>query len=130
MITQKKRIKSPIKTTLSLYVNKFKPALFFAERLRTIERRCHRNDTSLLVERHAVDTYLAVDARLVMNEVLVDAVIDDVPLVLARNLEHRVVGSAIDLVLGLLLDNHVAVLVDRDRTEGRLRRAVAYVVVG
>ena len=39
-------------------------------------------------------------------------------------------GSAIDLVLGLLLDNHVAVLVDRDRTEGRLRRAVAYVVVG
>ena len=107
MITQKKRIKSPIKTTLSLYVNKFKPALFFAERLRTIKCWCHRNDTSLLVERHAVDTYLAVDARLVVNEVLVDAVINDVPLVLARNLEHRVMGSAVDLVLGLLLDNQI-----------------------
>ena len=106
--------------------------LLFLDRQRsgTVERRYDGNDTSLLVERHTVYTYLAVDARLVMNEVLVDAVINDVPLVLTRNLKHRVVGRAIDLVLGLLLDNHVAVLVDRDRTEGRLRRAVAYVVVG
>ena len=105
MITQKKRIKSPIKTTLSLYVNKFKPALFFAERLRTIKCWCHRNDTSLLVERHAVDTYLAVDARLVVNEVLVDAVINDVPFILAWNLKYRVVSCAVDELLGNLLED-------------------------
>ena len=32
-----------------------------------------------------------------INVVLVDAVIDNIPLILARNLEYRVVGSAIDL---------------------------------
>ena len=73
----------------SLYLIQILSCLFLdRQRSGTVERRCHRNNTSLLVERHAVDTYLAVDARLVMNEVLVDAVINDVPLVLARNLKH------------------------------------------
>ena len=115
----------------SLYLIQILSCLFLdRQRSGTVECRYDGNDTSLLVERHTVYTYLAMDAWLVVNEVLVDAVINDVPLVLARNLEHRVMGSAVDLVLGLLLDNHVVVLVDRDRTEGRLRRAVAYVIVG
>jgi hypothetical protein len=85
---------------------------------------------SLLVERQTVDAHLAMDARILIQEVLVDAMVDDVPLILAGNLEHRVVGCAVDLVLRLLLDDEVVVLVDSDRSEGRLTGAIAHMVVG
>ena len=92
---------------------KFFVVLFLdCQRSGTVECGCHRNDTALLVERQLVDTYLAMDARIVVNEVLVDAVINDVPLVLTGNLEHRVMSSAVDLVLGFLFDHHVIVFVD------------------
>ena len=100
------------------------------ERFWTIERRNNGNNTPLLIERHAVDADLAMDAWLVMDEVLIDAMINDVPLVLARNLEHRVMSGAINLILGLLLDDEVIILIDIDGTEGRFRCAVANVVVG
>ena len=88
------------------------------------------DDAALTVEGQAVDADLAVDAWLMVNEVLVDAVVDNVPLVLAGQLQDGVVGRAVDLVLGLLLDDHVVLLVEGDGAEGLLRRAVAHVVVG
>ena len=84
----------------------------------------------LLVERQAVDAHFAVDARLAVDEVLVDAVVNDVPLILARNLEDGVMGCAVNLVFRLLLDDQVVLLIDGNRTEGRLRGAVTDVVIG
>ena len=56
--------------------------------------------------------------------------VDDVPLVLAGNLEDAVMGRAVDAVLGLLPDDHITLLIDGDGAEGRLAGAVADVVVG
>ena len=106
------------------------PLLLRYERSGTVERGRDGDDAPLLVEGQAIDAHLAVDAGLMVEEVIVDAVIDDVPVVLAGYLEHRVVGRAVDAILGTLTDDHVVVLVDGDGAEGRLRRAVAYVVVG
>jgi hypothetical protein len=75
---------------------------------------------SLLVERQTVDAYLAMDAGVLFDEVLVDAVIDDIPLVLAGDLEHTVMRCAVDFVLGFLLDDQVVLLIDGDGAEGRL----------
>lgn len=71
-----------------------------------------------------------MDAGVLVQEVLVDAVVDDVPLITAGNLEHAVVGGAVDAVLGLLTDDQIVLRVDADGAEGRLRGAVADVVVG
>ena len=49
-------------------------------------RGCDGHDATLLVEGHAVDAHLAMDARLVFHKVLVDAVIYDIPFVFSRNL--------------------------------------------
>ena len=84
----------------------------------------------MLVERQTVDAHLAMDAWITVHEMLVDAVVNDVPLVLARNLQDTVMGCTVNLVLGLLLDNQIVVLVDVDGAERRLCRAVADVVVG
>ena len=75
---------------------------------------------SFFVEGQTVDAYLAVDAgrKVAVDVVLVDAVVDDVPLVLAGNLQDAVVCRAVDAVLGLLLDDEVVLLVNGDRTEG------------
>ena len=100
------------------------------ERFWTVERRHDGNDAALLVERQFIDADLAMDAWLVMDEVLVDTMINDVPLVLTRNLEHRVMSGAINLILGFLLDDEVVLLIDIDGTEGRLAGTVAYVIVG
>ena len=71
-----------------------------------------------------------MDAGVAVHEVLVDAVIDDVPLILAGNLQDAVVRRAVNLVLGLLLNHQVVLFVNIDGAEGRLCRAVADVVVG
>ena len=42
-----------------------------------MERWAYRNDVALLVESQAVDADLAVDAGVLVQEVLVDAVVDD-----------------------------------------------------
>ena len=70
--------------------------------------RLDRNDASFLVESQSVGTYLTMDARSLVGVevVLVDAMIEDVPLVLAWNLEYGVVGGAIDSVLRVLLQNY------------------------
>ena len=94
-----------------------------------------RQDAALLVERQTVDAYLAMGAgntaaELAVYIVLIDAVIDNIPLVATRNLEHGVVGGSIDLVLGLLTDDKVALLVDADGPQRRLGGAVADMVIG
>lgn len=75
---------------------------------RTVVCRLDRNDASFLVESQSVGTYLTMDARSLVGVevVLVDAMIEDVPLVLAWNLEYGVVGGAIDSVLRVLLQNY------------------------
>ena len=52
-----------------------------------------------------------------LDEVLVDAVVDDIPFVLAGNLEHGVVGGAIDFQFGHLLEDG-RLLGHLDGTEG------------
>ena len=59
-------------------------------------------DGAVVVELHLVDAHFAVHARLVLDVVLIDAVVDDVPLVFSRNLEHGVVCRAIDFLVGAL----------------------------
>ena len=63
---------------------------------------------------------------------LVDAVVDDVPVValLRGQLQDAVVRRAIDALLGALLYDAVVLLIDGDGAEGRLGSAVAHVVVG
>ncbi len=109
---------------------RFLVLFLYGKWLWTVERRRDRDNLALLVERHLVNADFAMDAWFVADEVLVDAVVNDVPFVLAGNLEHRVMSCAIDLILGLLLDNEVIVFINRDGAKGRLRRTVAYVVVG
>ena len=79
---------------------------------------CDGHDTTLLVEGHAVDAHLAMDAWLAVHKVLVDAVIDDVPLVFAWNLKDGIMGCAVDFILWFLLDNEVVAFVDVDGAEG------------
>ena len=61
-------------------------------------------DRAISVEFQAVDAHFAVDARLVVKVLLVDAVINDVPLVFAGHLDDRVVGSAVDSMGGVLTE--------------------------
>ena len=63
-----------------------------------------------------------------LDVVLVDAVIDDVPLVLAWNLKDGVVGSAVDFVFWHLLKDD-RLLCHFDWSEWRFRGSVANVVV-
>ena len=69
------------------------PLLLRYERSGTVKRGRDGDDAPLLVEGQAIDAHLAVDAGLMVEEVLVDAVIDDVPLVLAGRSEERRVGK-------------------------------------
>lgn len=58
------------------------------------------DDGAVLGEGQGVDAYLTVDAwgELGFAEVWVDAMVDNVPLVLAWNLQHGVMGCAIDML--------------------------------
>lgn len=96
-------------------------------------RRNDWDDMAFLVEGHTVDAHFAVGAGFgaAVDVVLVDAVIDDVPFVLARQLEHRVVCGAVDKLVGLLEeDGGIGSVNHLDGSEGRLGRAVAYMIVG
>ena len=64
----------------------------------------YRLDTSVGVELHLVDAGLAVPAGTFapVDIVLVDAVVYDVPLILAGYLKHAVVCGAIDFLVGTL----------------------------
>ena len=64
-----------------------------------------------------------------LDEVLVDAVVDYVPVVGAGNVNHRVVGSAVDGVLGVLLQCD-RLFCHGDRSKRRFRCAVSHVIVG
>ena len=88
-------------------------------------------DASVGQELHAVDTGLAVPAGTLVagDVVLVDAVVYDVPLVLAGNLQYAVVGRTVDLLLGAL-DEDDGLVGYLDGAEGRGGGAVGYVVVG
>ena len=106
--------------------------LFSLQWLRPVLRRGDGDDVAFLVEGQAVDAHLAVDAgrEASVDEILVDAVVDDVPFVATWNLENAVMRRAENVVLGLLLDDHVVLLIDGDGIEGRFSRTVADVVVG
>ena len=100
---------------------------------RAIECRDDGDDASLLVEGEAVDAYFAMGAGYAIAEIYivpVDAMIDDVPLVVPWYLEDGVVGGAIDLVIGPLFNHAVAILVESDGAEGRFGCAVAHMIVG
>ena len=64
----------------------------------------YRFDAAVGVELHLVDAGFAVPARTFapIDIVLVDAVVYDIPLILAWNLQYAVVCGAIDLLLGAL----------------------------
>lgn len=64
----------------------------------------YRLDTSVGVELHLVDAGLAVPAGSLapVDIVLVDTMVYDVPLILARYLKHAVVCGAIDRLAGTL----------------------------
>ena len=114
--------------------NKKKPPCGGFLLFRTIECGFDRDYVSFLVEGEAVDAHFAMSSRnatseFAVNIVFIDAVVNDVPFVFSRNLKDGVVGSAVDFVCRFLLDNHVVVGIDGDRTEWRLACAVAYMIV-
>ena len=90
------------------------------ERRGTVNGGGDGDDVALLVELHLVDAHLAVHSGTaflaVVDEVFVDAVIDDVPLVLAGYLEHAVVGCAVDALLWHLTQHVIVLGVDGERT--------------
>ena len=88
-------------------------------------------DGAIGVEGHAVDADFTMVAGtlLLVDIVLIDAVIDDIPLVLAGHLDDAVVRRAIDLGTRLL-HQHDAVLSHGDGAHGRGGGAVGHVVVG
>ena len=88
--------------------------LFLLQRLWTIQRRLYRDNLSALVERHLVDAGFAMNAWFMVDEVLVDAMINNVPFILAWQLEDRVVSCSIDFLLWHLLDDPVVLLVNVD----------------
>ena len=61
-------------------------------------------DASVGVELHLVDTSLAVPTGSLapVEEVLVDAVVYDVPFILVRYLKHAIVCGAVDFLFGAL----------------------------
>ena len=65
-------------------------------------------DAAIGEELHLVDAGLAVPTRTLaaIDVVLVDAVVYNVPLVLAGNLQYAVVGRTIDLLLRTLDEDH------------------------
>ena len=82
--------------------------------------RYDRFDAAIGEELHLVDTSLAVPtgALVPIEVVLVDAVVYDIPLILARYLKHAVVCGAIDFLFGAL-DEDDGLIGYLDGTEGR-----------
>ena len=70
--------------------------------------RLYRNDTSLLVERHLVDANLSVESRaeITAQIILIDSMVNDIPLILSWEFEYRVVSSTVDFVLRILNENY------------------------
>lgn len=70
---------------------------------------------TFLVELQAIDAHFAMHswhAIASAYEMLVDAMIDNIPFVLARDLEDGIVGGAINLILGALLDDAIVLFVE------------------
>ena len=105
-------------------------SLLFPE-LHTTLGRLDGLDGAILVEVHAVDADFAVHTRafFALDVILVDAVIDNVPLIGVGNLKHTVVGRAVNLtlVVGTQDDRMLGHL---DRTKGRGGCTIGYVIVG
>ena len=71
-------------------------------------------DGAIGIEFHLVDTDLTVNARLMMDVILVDAMIYDIPLICAWLLDDGVMGCAINLMLRVLnQDDRVFGYLDR-----------------
>ena len=73
-------------------------------------------DASILLKLHWIDAHLAMEARSVFVIEIggIDAMIHDIPLILARNLEHTIMSSSIDfLIRTLLQDNRLLGHLDR-----------------
>lgn len=68
-------------------------------------------------------------AFVAVDVLLVDAVVHDAPLVGAGDVEHRVVGRAVDLLVGTL-DEYRAWVGHLDGAEGAVGCSVGHVVVG
>ena len=88
-------------------------------------------DGSVGVKLHAVYADLTVNAGLLvsLDEVFVDAMIDNIPFVRARNVYNGVVSRAVDGVRRILLDDDW-LLCHGDGTERRLGCAVSHMVIG
>ena len=82
--------------------------LFNLQWCRAILSWSNNIDLTTLVKCHLVDAYLTVSARaeLTLAVVRIDAMVNNIPLILAIHLKNRVVGSAIDLVLWILLKDN------------------------
>ncbi len=98
------------------------------DRADAFARRCHRIDAPVVVERQFLYAYLAVNAGTVVQIVLVDAVIHDVPVVGTGHVDHRVVACAVDF-LRRILDDYDGIGSHLDRTCRRLGGSVGHVVV-
>ena len=93
---------------------------FLLDTLHALMCRHYGLDAAIGVELHLVDAGLAVPAWTLapVEVVLVDTVVHDVPLILARYLKHAVVCGAIDLLFRAL-DEDDGLIGYLDGTEGR-----------
>ena len=73
--------------------------------LHTFMGRNYSLDGTIGIEFHLVDADLTMYSWLMMDVILVDAMIYDIPLICAWLLNHGVMGCAINLVLRVLNQN-------------------------
>ena len=93
-------------------------------------RRLDGENLAVFVEGHRVDADLTMDARAIASatEERIDVVIDDVPEILLRVFEDGVVGGAINLLFGTLLEDN-GLLSHLDWTQWRFAGAISHMVV-
>ena len=94
-------------------------------------RRAHRKNLAVLIKKQAVDAHLTVEAgpHLAVEVGRIDAVIDDVPVIIPRNADNTVMCSAVDFLSGVLLQ-HDRIGGHSDRTQGRGCGTIGDMIVG
>lgn len=97
--------------------------------LHTFMGRNYSLDGTIGIEFHLVDADLTMYSWLMLDVILVDAMIYDIPLICTWLLNDGIMGCAINLVLRVL-DQNDRILGYLDRTERRLRCSVSHMIVG
>lgn len=92
-------------------------------------RKADPADRTVIVELQTINADLAVYAGLTVltNIVLIDAMINDVPLVSARLTYNRIMGRAVDL-LGRILNRDNGILCHLDLSKRTVGRSISYMI--